>query len=370
MNEPECEWIIQYTPPFPRSDLDRIQLILQKAAPFVPGVHLEDPYDVITYLQRQMLWREDYCLLVDRNVVTRWTAVVERRKATSGHRTAAAILAFAQASELAIEPNIAFYELSAHEDPAKVDREIATFYSAVDVPPPKWADIALGRMSQLVLDIPDGYVDRRSNLTKPPYAWRRNYLLALKIGELHLKGGRPEELMIRLLDWMYDDFLIGGPAVQLASYYFAPGAPRRRLLKQIESGDRERALDGIRNAAWDLTLVSEWLRSHIRRNPTNEHVKRIYILCTLDEAVRRMASGLISFGEHSESELEKLARVFGSVWGPKTAQRLARVLSNYQSAADNPQRQLHGDPGGELLDEMIARGERTIRSWKPRRGED
>ena len=363
MDEPESEWIIQYRPPIPWPDLDRIQSILREESPFVPGVRLSEPYDVTTYLQRQLIWREEYCLLVDRNVASRWTSAVEGRQVTPEHRKAAAVLAFAQASGLLVEPNIAFYELSTHEDQAKVNREIETFYAALDLPPSKWADIALSRSSRLKTKAPDSVPDGRWNLAEPPYAWRRSYILALKIAELHLEGGRPEELLIRLFDWMYHDFLIGAPAVQLASHYFAPGAPRRRLLKRIQSPDREQALSGIRNAAWDLTLMSEWIGKTVPKNSSGEE-RRVYILCTLDKAVRRLANSLVSFEEPLVPDLEKLTRIFADLWDPKFAKRLATILGEYQSGAQNPRRQLHRDPGGELMDEMIIRGESVIRNWK------
>jgi hypothetical protein len=188
----------------------------------------------------------------------------------------------------------------------------------------------------------------------------------LKVAQLHLEGGRPEALMSRLLDWMYKDFLIGGPAVQLASYYFAPGAARKNLLKRIESNDREKALQGIRNAAWDLTLISEWL-SRVKTAIENSDEKRLWILCTLDQSVTRMAQDTLSFDD-TEDELTHLKRTFGRVWKPDAAARLAQKMYDYQVDRGNPLRHFNQDPKGTTIDQFIAAGEDAIRSWRPRRG--
>lgn len=58
---------------------------------------------------------------------------------------------------------------------------------------------------------------------------------------------------------MYEDYLISGPAVMLAAHYLAPNSRRAGLLKFLRSRDRERAIAGVRNAAWDLVLLSDWL---------------------------------------------------------------------------------------------------------------
>jgi hypothetical protein len=203
-----------------------------------------------------------------------------------------------------------------------------------------------------------------ARLKKPLYRWQRNYVLALRIAELHLAGGSPLELMERLMEWMYRDFLIGGPALQLASHYFAPGAPRRGLLKHIESPDRDRALLGVRNAAWDLTLVSEWLNL-VQRNDGATRPERFYTLCTLDKAVKRMAQDLVTFEAKSGPEDEQLFNVFNRVWGQVAARRLAGLLGEYQTKAADQKRQLHQVSTLDFINEMISKGEEAVRGWRP-----
>jgi len=362
--DPDTEWLIQYTPPVPRERLDRVQEMLRAHQPFVPGVFLADPYDVVTYLPRQLLHGEEYCLLVDRNVVTRWVGAVRGSRITPAHRAAAAVMAFAQCADLLIEPALAFHELVGRFSSEEINREIDSFYTAEETPPTAWVELAFEEGDLLPQPAPESQRQRVSHdLSVPLYRWRRSYVLALKIADLQLAGGRPESLMRRLIEWMYADFLIGAAAVQLASYYFAPGAPRSGLLKALYSPDRQRAIEGVRNAAWDLTLVGEWLH-RVRQSFENPAERRRWILCSLDRSIRRMADGLLSY-EDPEDELSHLTDIFSRVWEPKASQRLAILLYEFQQTAANPNRYLNQDPKAEAIDAFIADGEQRIRDWSP-----
>ncbi|HEX8454001.1 MAG TPA: hypothetical protein VF647_18085 [Longimicrobium sp.] len=362
MPSAETEWLIQYTPPVSRSSLDRVQAILRTHQPFVPGPFLADPYDVVTYLPRQLIHREEYCLLVDRNIVTRWIGAVRGGKITPAHRAAAAVMAFAQCADLLIEPTIAFHEVVGRMSDAEIGQEIELFYTAEEILPTAWTKLALGQENSLPEPAPETRRERISHdLSMPLYRWRRSYVLALKIADLQLAGGKPEALMRLLIEWMYSDFLIGAAAVQLASHYFAPGAPRSGLLKALYSPDRQRAIEGVRNAAWDLTLIGEWLR-RARQQLENPGENRRWILCTLDRSVRNMADGMLSYDE-SEDDLSDLIVLFSRVWRPEVAQRLATFLYKCQLDAANPSRYLNQDPKAEAIDALILEGEERVRSW-------
>lgn len=367
---PEFEWIIQYIPRIPRADLDRVQASLRTSDPFVGGLFLSDPYDVTKYLPRQEINREEYTLLVDRNIVARWIETVSGRKLTAAHRQAAAVMTFAHAADFMIEPNIAFYELATHFGRSEVLRELSLFYACVNAPTASWADVALSKRDQVDLmeSVPFITDSPSPDLERPLYRWKRNYILALKLAELHLHGGKPVDLMAELMRWMYDDFLIGGPALQLASFYLAPGGPRRRLLKGIESPNRDRALAGVKNAAWDLTLVSEWLRlvDPLAHDPSH---KSVFILCTLDQAVLRLARSIVSFDDTPFSEEAAIFRTFATTWESKDARRLAQLLHEYQLNAAGSARALHKHQADGFIDALIAEGEAAVRSFtKPGRG--
>lgn len=77
------------------------------------------------------------------------------------------------------------------------------------------------------------------------------------------------------------------PALILGIYYLTPKAQRSGLLKNLRSHRREKAL-GIRNAAWDITFLSEWILPISRQNSENT----LTILCSLDRNLIRLANML------------------------------------------------------------------------------
>jgi hypothetical protein len=172
--------------------------------------------------------------------------------------------------------------------------------------------------------------------------------------------------MQRLMTWMYNDFLIGGPAIILAAHYFAPGAPRRRLLKSIESSNRNNALARLRNAAWDLTLVSEWLR-RVQAREAGDNQEPVLILCTMDNGVRRMARSIVSFDDPQLPSSEIINRLFRGIWGARSGGRLAASLLEFQATANNPNRHFHRTTGIDFIPAMIEAGEAVVRGWEPRR---
>lgn len=365
------ESFILYTPPVRASDLEQIHSLLRTADVFVPSFHSQEPelYHVLTYVEQELRFKTTFLLLPDRNLVTRWVGLLNGVKIKDEHRVAAGVLAFAQCANLLIEPNVALYELAAAAGNAAANEELETFRTADNVEARYWVDLALGRSQQL---LPPGIspLERpkreQHNLSKPLYRWQRNYILALKIAELHLQGGRSVSRMAKLLHWMYHDFLIGGPAIRLASQYLAPGADRKRLFKGIESPDREKAIAGVRNAAWDLTLLSEWFR-HIQRQHAPGSNRPLVILCSLDKHVRTFARSLLNFSAPTGlTDVEYLTWMFGELWGPNTGRRLADLLVAYQDARDNPKRQLHQEVRPGFINEMIADGECAIRNWTPK----
>jgi hypothetical protein len=91
----------------------------------------------------------------------------------------------------------------------------------------------------------------------PLRMWRRNYVLALKVAALALDGGQTETLVEKLFDLMYSQYVFLAPSTVLALCYFSPNSPKKGLFKQIRSRDRERAIAGIKNATWDLTLIHQ-----------------------------------------------------------------------------------------------------------------
>ena len=256
--------IEHYWLPIDPGDLPRVAELLRGADVFTPTFAAPevDLYDPTVYRRELVHHATTTELRIDRNVLTRVLGLLDGSSPTEQHRLAAGILAFAQCAKIQVEPNLALYEVAHLQGHDAAVAELSAFRVADDVHPGWWADIALGREDHpgdRPADVRPGRHDHVVDSSMPLRRWRRNYVLCLKLAELELRGGNALQRFREFLQWSYDDFILGGPSIALAARVLAPNAPRGGLLKRIRADDRERALAGVRNAAWDLTIVSEWI---------------------------------------------------------------------------------------------------------------
>ena len=216
-----------------------------------PGFDVKhhDPYDPMTYLLQKDVHDTNTILLADRNLLTRWINFGRSCQVTEEHRFAAATLAFCQCCGILIEPNIALHEVAAEFGNEAASTEEAAFRAIDNTNPRVLADIAFSRYVNCPTSLAENenqFPRKQVEFCTPLNVWRRNYVLALKIAALSLKGGQSYKLVEELFDWMYSEYLFLAPATILALCYFSPNSPKKGLLKQLQSNDRERALSGIR----------------------------------------------------------------------------------------------------------------------------
>ncbi|MEI9479460.1 MAG: hypothetical protein WCO26_23215 [Deltaproteobacteria bacterium] len=268
--------IVSYQFPIAVDALLQIADMLRHRDVFTPGFDSAhaDVYDPATYLIQKDSHDTDTRLLADRNLLTRWVNLTKAASITEEVRVAAAVLAFCQCCGILVEPNIAFYEVAAESGNEAANYEEAVFRLVDNANPLDLAEIALGDFDSPSpsLTTPESMPPRKHiDFTVPLRMWRRNYVLALKAAALALEGGRTENLAERLFDWMYSQYVFLAPSTVLALCYFSPNGPKKGLFKQIRSKDRERAIAGIKNATWDLTLIHQWL-DMVRGQRTNNSI--------------------------------------------------------------------------------------------------
>jgi hypothetical protein len=350
--------------PLDQREVEAIAALLRGQDVFIPSFLTTDTdvYNPLTYFQQQLIAATTTILLADRNVLTRWLALLKGAVAGPEHRIVAAVMAFAQCADILIEPSLALCEAAATAGGNAANAELRQFRIADNLEPECWADVALGRSTKLSFtQQPDPPSIQSVDFDMPLRRWRRNYVIALKIAELALRGGRAESQMTELLRWMYEDFLIGGPASILAVQYLAPNSDRKGLLKNLWSPDRERAVLGVRNAAWDLTLLSDW----IVRVQEQERRNELSLLCSLDRKVVEFARLLTDEAPEKPTAVSPLSRIYESLWGPAAGRRLATLAESHLNDAGNPARQLNRpEEVGHYVDRLIQEGEAFIRNWK------
>ena len=362
--------IVSYQFPIAADALLQIADMIRHRDVFTPGfdsVHA-DVYDPVTYLVQKDSHNTDTRLLADRNLLTRWVNLTKVASITDEVRVAAAALVFCQCCGILVEPNIALYEVAAESGNEAANYEEAVFRLVDNANPLDLSKIALGDFDSAspLSTMPKNMPPRKHiDFTTPLRVWRRNYVLALKAAALALEGGRTELLAERLFDWMYSRYVFTAPSTVLALCYFSPNSPKKGLFKQIRSKDRERAMAGIKNATWDLTLIHQWL-DMVRGQRINNN--NINLLGSLDVNLHRVARSIIAFTDSDEAVEEWRRALFDDLWGIKANTRLYSKIVQYYKDAENPARLANRVNDQQPIDELIFEGEQEIRKWHPANG--
>lgn len=363
MSEPDELFAMWLPAEFPLSELKVIRRNLIRDGGLVPGYVPSSAgmLNLAALFYSERVERLETIILPDRNLVSRMAAFARGpvgRPFDLPTRMAANLMAFAQCMGLDIEPSVAYHELAHQRGNEVAQEELAWFRAADQAQAQAWVDIAVGKRVQLdcarANDIP--YVD----LAYPLGRWQRNYVATLKIAELEVTEISPVSRALVLLEWMMTDFFLAGPAALFALMYFSPRAQRRRLLKQVRSLDRERAIEGARNAAWDITHLSDFSA----RAKRCESERRRYIFASADKGLSAIASVLLIDAEEAEL-VEAFERMLVKWWPLEDARLLAsKFTGSIRLAAMRP---APSSPGadGNPIPKWIRDGEARMRAWSP-----
>lgn len=353
--------LLKFPHNFPLADLYVLSERLAETGVCVPG-YVPPPVGLFHpdgYFYDQHVERSKTILIPDRNVASRMAQLARGRRVDADQqvRTAAGLLAFAQCLDIEIEPSVAFHELAHSAGNESAWEELRWFRAADNAKVHDVLDVALGRADALHAPGPPHDVPNH-DLAKPLKRWNRNYIIALKVMELELQDLRPIDRVLRLLDWMRDDFMFGGPAVMLASVYFAPNSPpKRRVFKDKNSPDREAAIAGARNAAWDLTHLSEFVR---KVNEAGPEGRPRFLFVSFDRHLRLMAKLLFDCTTNL-SAADALPAALASWWSETDARRIAATITGHLERIDSAEWRAKTSPDPNFIDRMIGRGEQIVR---------
>lgn len=262
MDDSSDFFAVQFPSDFPLDDMIQIASDLMADGGIVAGyIPPERGMLDLLVMKYSELMGETTVILPDRNLISRMAAIAENRARYPLDKTnqlAADLMAYCQCMNINFDPAIAFHELAHRVGNVKANRELLWFRASDNAQALAWVNLSRGRVETLGLLQPALLTSY--DFAAPLARWERNYIVALKIAELELSDRKPIERILALLDWMLADFFLAGPAAVFASMYFSPNAAKKRLMKFLRSADREKAIDGVRNAAWDMTYLSEFAR--------------------------------------------------------------------------------------------------------------
>lgn len=319
-------------------ELEFLQAALSAASVLVPGNYSGDnPYVLIDYLTAATVNDLEFRGLFDRNLISPLVAlasgatVPESIQAQSNARLAAACACFCILARILIEPNISLYEYAASSGNTAAQSDALQLRVADNSDAMAYLDIAMGRADRLPGDqlehvralpaiahreMPEKNFERSLTM------WKPNYLFALKTVALRRAGLSSLAAAMELIRWQEEDAFFTAPGGMYCIAAIAHAPPRGGMLKSIFSKNITSLRSGLRNAAWDMSLLQQFGR--FARQPKGA----LWSLWSTDVALREIAKAL--FVRDNESEQEKLINFYERYWGKKDGQR---ILAAYNEAS-------------------------------------
>lgn len=110
----------------------------------------------------------------------------------------------------------------------------------------------------------------------------------------------------------------------LASIYLGTHSPsRRKVFKNKGSADRAAAIAGVKNAAWDITHLSDFVK---RVNESHADGSNQYLFATFDAHLMKTARFLMHVGLEGTSS-SVLAEGLSQWWGERDAFVIAEAIA-------------------------------------------
>lgn len=297
-------------------------------------------------------------ILPDRNVASRIAKVVQGGRTIDNDqlRLCAGLLGFAHLLHIDFEPSIAYHELAHGCGNASAAQELGWFRTANNAPPQDMLNVAMGFSDGVARTYSAQHV-QMADMAAPLKRWNRNYIVALKVLELDYTQEPALDKALRLLDWMANELIFAGPAMMLAVIYLGTQSPgRKKVFKNKGSPDRLAAIAGVKNAAWDITHLSEFV-SRINQSPSANKVQ--YLFATFDNHLKLMAKLLARIGIQG-ANLSIMAEGLSQWWRPKDAELIAQALMGQIGRVNSEHHVPKTSDDPDFIQKMISKGERAI----------
>ena len=108
------------------------------------------------------------------------------------------------------------------------------------------------------------------------------------------------------------------------------------MLKDIGSGDKDKALLGVRNTTWDISAAYRW--SRLAKENKDEGI--LWLLCTEDKALKEVAEILVVTGDELE---QKKRATFCKYLGDKKGNEIYDKLVDMCKCLDDSSRRVNKD---------------------------
>jgi hypothetical protein len=307
----------------------------------------EQQYRVETYRYNDDI---TFYVLLDRNFVSEFIQIVNIIMNNLGRKyiplskeqkIIAAHQAFFQLCNIYCEPNIALYEYADQHDHESVSEELLQFRIGDDLPVNVWINLALQKELYFFPNTfirPEVTSFDKKEMVKKLNHFEANYIIVKKAISFKKIGLNNYETMVRLMEWLYHEFIFTAPSIIFLNYYLCPNKPG--LKKMIKNYN----IDGIRNATWDICFLQTYF-SRLKNEVEGGNNER-WLACSNDNAVKKVIPLL--FAENGEADIDfhkRLKSAFIESWGKNTGlgRKIYEQWIFYQNEAHSPERKQNKD---------------------------
>jgi len=329
--------------PFNPSDINKIEQLTRRRDVIrsVYSNDLFDQYSLASYFKEIHIHKSQFCAMFDRNIFTAIIEVAKKsgeKSLTLTQKTACALLAFFQISDVKIEPNMAIYEYidSGHYEEAI--NQLSLFRAVDNLDPQALIDLALGRKNK----IPSGMLDIQrvepiaDKKGEHLHQWKIFYGCILKLACIETKGGKSVEKFKCFLEWMHNEYIFKAIAVTFGLIFFS-NKRFPSMIKNLNSQEKEKILRGLRNATWDMTVAHFWAKNALEKKEEG----LLWLLCTEDKALKTIVNYIVSSYKLPEELEQKCKASFREYLGDKEWERIYDIYVNLEKNINDSSRKMN-----------------------------
>lgn len=298
-----------------------------------------EPYAIKSYLFQSRVFDQKIYAIFDSNITSEISQVAIRLSCgTQASKNAIILLAFLHLSEVDIEPGISIAEYSTTSDEPESTKKLHDLRKIDNLPPAYLVDIALERISEISLEVSEyqgePFEFKPFKNAEDVRHWKMYYTFALKIYLLANSDLSKKNKIKALLLWMWKDFLFSAVALTFTCIFFSERYGK--MLKGVYSKNERKVLNGIRNAAWDMTIISYWSQKVITRKNDEPH----YIFCSADTALKEIAKLLLDQSELVSSQ-QRLNQLLEHFLSKKEVEEITALHYELDSTMNSPKRKIN-----------------------------
>ncbi|MDD1965917.1 hypothetical protein NPS29_11345 [Pseudomonas putida] len=145
--------------------------------------------------------------------------------------------------------------------------------------------------------------------------------------------------------------------MMLASIYLGTHSPsKKKVFKNKGSADRAAAIAGVKNAAWDITHLSDFVK---RVNESHADDSNQYLFATFDAHLMKTARFLMHVGLEG-TPTSAMAEGLSQWWGEQDACVIADAITAHVKRIHAPDHEPRTSTDPEFIPKLIAEGERRV----------